>query len=206
MQVTGLRSFLLIAVLAVGAWFQFSIVDAKVARDARWPTDDALFVVPGWRVSSASNEEVWGLHHSTRTYQSLDGSLSAVLLVSTSPEVKRVYGKGPDIAFQGTGYAIEPARPSLVPEAPRRTAVVLRGEDTRLLISTYGERRGRYGNGPAAWSLAALDAITARPNDYYLLRLVAPLDERNPAAVERIIALADATFPRVAAWYASQHS
>src|SRR5205085_4699598 len=67
---------------------------------------------------------------------------------------------------------------------------------------SYGERRGRLGNGPVGWGAALLDGALRRPNDYYLVRLLVYRDPREPHVVDEAGLLADTLFARVAAGYA----
>ena len=50
-----------------------------------------------------------------------------------------------------------------------------------------------------------LDTLVGRSNDYYLLRIIAPLTGRDAARdAQQAVQLADTVFPRVAAWYGSE--
>jgi len=53
------------------------------------------------------------------------------------------------------------------------------------------------------WSLATLDSLLGRANDYYLARIVMPYREDDPASTAAAAALADALFPRMAEFYAN---
>ena len=74
-----------------------------------------------------------------------------------------------------------------------------------MLLYTFGERRGLLGNGWLGWAMYGLDTLVGRSNDYYLLRIIAPLTGRDAARdAQQAVQLADTVFPRVAAWYGSE--
>lgn len=206
MQSAGFRSLALAALLGLGVWVQAVIGSAMVVHPARWPSDDATFAASGWQVSAPSKEEAWGVTHITRTYRNPSGT-NATLIVSTSTEVKRVYGKGADIAFMGGGYSAAPAPARVAVSTPARRAMLVTGQDTtQLLLYSYGERRGLVGNGVLGWTMAGFDATFGYANDYYLLRLLAPVGaagEVTPGAAEPLVALADTLFPHLATWYST---
>jgi hypothetical protein len=67
----------------------------------------------------------------------------------------------------------------------------------------YGERRGLLGNGPLAWSLAMLDGVLGRPNDYYKVFLSAGAGGLNSGLAGEVSSLAGTLFPRIASFYAA---
>jgi hypothetical protein len=202
MQGTQYRCLILIAVLAT-SWGLLSTVDKSEAASARWPAEDAPFAVDGWVLGRESVESPWhGVHFVTRHYVHPEG-ITARLTLKTHPEAKQLYRTGAEVAFLGGGYTVEPAPSGVVPPAAGREALLVRREDQLwLLLHTYGERRGLLGNGALAWSLAVLDGVLGRPNDYYQLSLVVPLSGPDSPAVQQATALADTLFPRLAGWYA----
>lgn len=198
------RRLLLIGLLLGAAALRSGVERPPEARSPRWPAEDGLFVVGGWTAGAPEVEAAWGIEHVSRTYRRADGAI-ATLAISTSPVAKGLYRVAPGLPFEGRGYAVEPLPP--VPIAPGFGALGLRrGAEAMVLMYAYGERRGLVGNGWGGWSLAALDATLGRPNDYYLLRLLVPLEQHDmghqDAAAARAAELAAALFPRLTAWYA----
>jgi hypothetical protein len=170
---------------------------------ARWPSDDATYAVPGWTVGDADVERLNGNVYLTRTYARDDGT-TARFTLTTAPSGKTIYRAGADVPYLGTGYTVEPAPAAVTAAlAPGEGALVARGGGRAWLqIHAYGERRGLLGNGPAAWGWLAFDLLLGHQNAYYLARLVtayAP-GEPTPSAA---VALAEALFPRIQAWYAA---
>jgi hypothetical protein len=107
------------------------------------------------------------------------------------------------VPFLGSGYTVQPAPPGLVPPGPGRSALIARrGEETWLVLSTFGERRGRLGNGVLGWGLVALDSTLGIPNDYYRASVMAPVSGLAAEDVVPVVALADILFERLAGWYA----
>jgi hypothetical protein len=195
------RCVVLIAVLAAAGGLLLAIEATRTTAAPRAPDDTRLFAVEQWTAGPAKTEMAHGVQFVERGYRR-DG-LSASLAIATSSEAKRIYRAGAEVPFLGSGYTVNPAPPSLVPPAPGRSAMILhREQEAWLLLSTYGERRGLLGSGPLAWGMVAVDALLGRPNDYYLLRLLAPLDRLDGDRVADVVALADTLFPRLAAWYA----
>lgn len=182
--------------------------EARKLQPARWPTDDAVFSVPGWTVSSASVETVDTSEETgatiQRKYNNRDSGIVAELVIWTHPEpqAKTQFRKGPDRDLLGDGYTIEPTPAGLV--APIQGGGVLiarQGDHAWLGLYTFGEKRGRLGNGLQAWSLAELDSLLDQPNDYYLARVLVPYNAGDAAAAERVSNLAAAVFDRLARWY-----
>ena len=205
MQSTQFRCLILIGVLAVGGWLLTLIDGTRVADAApRWPTDDGLYAVGDWITGPPVIEPRYGTQLVSRRYQRADGT-QALLALWASPEAKRIYRAGPEVPFLGSGHAVDPAPPSLVPPAPGREAMTVRGDNNEawLLLHTYGERRGLLGNGAFGWSMVALDATLGRPNDYYKAFVLAPLRSSAASDVQEVVLLADTLFGRLASWYAS---
>jgi hypothetical protein len=174
---------------------------------ARWPSDESVFQASGWLVASAtvdtiqSDEETEAIVQ--RTYRRAGGNPMGELVVWThpQPQAKTQFRKGPDRDLLGDGYTIEAAPAGLV--APIEGGGVLiarRGGQAWLALYTFGERRGRIGSGPLAWGFAELDAVLDRPNDYFLARLLFPLD-LDTAALQSESELADVLFARLGGWY-----
>jgi hypothetical protein len=193
------RALVLTVLFVAAAILLVGISAPQVEATPRFPTDDAAYAVDGWKVNPQSIEGRSGVVYVTRGFQHADGT-PARLTITTSPQVKLAYKAGADVPFLGNGYSVEPAPPELVaPQANRSAQIARRGTETWLQIATFGERRGAVGNGTLGWSLAVLDTLFGRPNDYYLARiLVAYQTDTAAHAVE----LADALFPRLAGFYA----
>lgn len=195
------RSLVLLGPLLVALALLLALGEPRAAAAPRWPTDDGLYQVPGWAVGPAAVESAWGTDHVTRTYQRASGP-PATFALSTTPVAKSLYKSDADVPFLGSGFSVDAAPPSVVQPAPGRGAVIAyRGGEAWLMLYAFGERRGLLGNGAVGWGMAALDGLLARPNDYYLLRLLVPLAGMDAAPPTEAVALADTLFPRVAAWY-----
>jgi hypothetical protein len=204
MQDTTIRCLILVGVLALGQWLVQAGAARPVGQHPRWPTEEAVFAVDGWTADPPTIEEAWGVAHVVRAYARPDGT-TATLVISASVEAKRLYRTEPTTAFSGAGYEVGAPPPGLVAPAAGREALLLRRGDERwLLLSAFGERRGLLGNGAAGWGAAVLDGVRGRANDYFLVRVLAPLDGAAMPARDGAVALADALFPRLAAWYAAQ--
>jgi hypothetical protein len=205
MQSLQPRLALLIGLFAATFWLLRIIQPAaQVDAEPRWPTDEAVFGVPGWQVGPASLEAANGDEYVTHTYEAADG-LEVIFVITTSPAAKRVYRAGPEVPFLGSGFSISaPPTDLLTPVSGRGALLARRGEESWLELDSYGERRGLLGNGILPWALAIGDTLLGRPNDYYLTRVMVPLDPVDPSAVERAGRaqnLANVLFPRLAAWY-----
>ena len=184
----------------------FAILVANLTPPATEPvprmvTDASVFSVDGWSVTAPDDGGRPGVAFITRDYRSATTGTQAELSITTSPNVKSVYRAGPDVPFLGTGYAVEPAPADLVPPAKNREAqIARRGSEAWLQLATYGERRGLLGNGILGWSTAIVDLTLGRPNDYYLVRMLMPIDKRSVVAG---LQLADTLFPRLVSYYGS---
>jgi hypothetical protein len=200
------RYVVLVVVLLCGAVMLNLILAAQhPPAGPEWPTQSDIYALSGWQTGSPVVESAWGISHISRPYRAADGS-TATLVLSTSPEAKSLYKSGADLSFVGAGYSVQSVAPDLVAPAPGRAAeIVKRERETLLLIYTFGERRGLLGNGWLGWTMYGLDTLVGRPNDYYLLRVIAPLTASN-ATLDAVqaVQLADTVFPRVATWYATQ--
>jgi hypothetical protein len=194
------RYLILAALLSVGA-LAFSVVRPPATASAHWPDDDAVFMADGWIASQQTVERYNGTQYVSRHYVSPTQEARFVISTSTSP--KGLYRAGPEIPFLGSGYTVEPAAQSLLPDgAP--AAYVVRGDGASyLLYYAYGERRGLLGNGAVGWAAVVADAILGNSNDYYLMSVLAPVDPDDAHTAADTAKLAGALFPRVAAWYAA---
>jgi len=196
----AVRGLVLAVVFALSAGVLVAIDRQPDVQEARWPSESALFAVDGWTAGPANVDLQNSTHYVIRNYASAAGR--AQMSITTSTEAKRVYRAGATIPFEGNGFSVEQVPPSLVSLSPGRAAVLVRREnELGLLLYTYGERRGRVGNGIPGWALVALDSVVGTPNEYYLLRVYAPLSELDPAAAGAVATLADTLFSRVADWY-----
>jgi hypothetical protein len=204
MPATTARCLILAAFLALGNLLLLGIGQTRVARDARWPGAEAqqLYAVSGWTPQAPEVQPVYGTALLQREYTRPDGA-PALLVLTTTPEAKRVYKAGAEVPFLGNGYSVQPAPPGLVPPGPGRSALIARrGEETWLVLSTFGERRGRLGNGVLGWGLVALDSTLGIPNDYYRASVMAPVSGLAAEDAAPVVTLADILFERLAGWYA----
>ena len=165
-----------------------------------WPTDDQLYRLDGWSVGPEQLEEANGSAYVTRSYEHA-GHPVALLVMSTSPEAKRIYRAGAEVPFLGSGFSVDQARGSSE-RAEYHSMLLTQAGAPRLLLYQYGERRGLLGNGVTGWALALGDALLGHPNDYYLVRIIMPLPRPDSPAAEDARLLAETLFPRIASWYA----
>ncbi len=202
MQGSAARYLILAVVLSLGALGFSAAAQPTTPAAPRWPAGEELSAVTGWSSGPSVVERFNGAQFITRHYTR--GDVAVRLVISTSTSAKGIYRAGPEVPFLGSGYSVAPAPRDLVrSEKVSGALVVQKGDQASLLLSAYGERRGVLGNGPISWGLVALDAVLGRPNDYYLMSVLAPFDPANAPATAEVTQLADALFPRVAAWYAS---
>jgi hypothetical protein len=195
------RPALILIALFVGASWLLANISVPFESDPRWPADGDVYAVDGWTVSPATVDTSRpGQAMVTRLFT--QDRTRATVVITTSPNAKAIFRAGAAVPFLGNGYSIEPAPTDLVPASGSREAFVARrGNEAWLQLSIYGERRGQFGSGVVGWALSILDAQLGRANDYYLARIVVPFDERDRAATQRSVALADAFFPRLAGYY-----
>ncbi len=215
MQAAAFRSLILITLFAAGNWLLVaSGTGAQALRPARWPAEDTVYAVDGWTAGPLAVTSVNGISLVTRSYQHVQGT-KATLAIMASPEAKRIYRAGAEVAFLASGYAVEPAPTRLVPaphersSEPRSSAPALlirRGDEVALLLYRYGERRGLLGNGARAWGLVAFDAILGYPNDYFRANLLVPLDTLDSPAAAQGEQLAQTLFTRLASWYGTSRA
>jgi hypothetical protein len=160
-----------------------------------------VLAVDGWQESDAHLNLGNGNAYVVCSYTRGDTLAPLTFELTTGPTGKSVYRADATVPYLGGGYTIEPAPSDITARlAPADSAFVARsGPRAWLEVHTYGERRGVVGNLLAGWALVAFDLLLGRSNDYYLERVVAPLDADREATVD----LAHALFPRVAAWYES---
>ena len=208
MQTPNLRYFVLTVVLLAGAGLYAAFGEAPGVGNARWPVSDELYAVQPWTVG----QEVVGetTNHAgvvtrsiTRVFRSPAGSSATLTVLSN--QAPKLYGTGAEVPFLGSGYTVEPAPGDLASTAGDGVSALVaqRGAERWLVMYAYGERRGLLGNGPLPWSLAVLDGILGRPNDYYKLYLMARTDQGGRPVSDQVATLAHALFPRIAAWYAA---
>jgi hypothetical protein len=199
---------ILIALLIVVTGALLMRLQARDLKPARWPTEDAVFSVPGWTVSIASvddletAEETRAIVERQYTYRLTGQAADFVIWTEPQPQAKTLFRKGADRDLLGAGYTIEPAPDGLVPPIEGGGALVARqGDHAWLALYTFGERRGRLGDGFLAWSMAETDALLDAPNDYFLARLLVPFDENQTAMVGPALELSRRVFENVAIWY-----
>jgi hypothetical protein len=191
------RSLILAALLAPSALLVGAARPRPPVPTAPRVPTDAVLAVDGWQAGDAQVNLANGNAYVVRSYVR-DGAPSTFEL-TTGPTGKTVYRASPEVPYLGNGYTVE-AAPASVTErlAPGESAFVARsGARAWLEVHAYGERRGVVGNLIAGWALVAFDLLVGRSNDYYLERVVAPLDGDPAGAVD----LAHSLFPRVSAWY-----
>lgn len=210
MQATTFRSLILITLFAAGHWLlAVSGAGRQPLQPARWPAGDAVYAVDGWTAGPLAVASVNGITLVSRSYRHAQGTV-ATLAIMASPEAKRIYRAGAEVAFLANGYAVEPAPTRLLPAPHERSSeplssapalLIRRGDEMALLLYRYGERRGLLGNGVQAWSLVAFDAILGYPNDYFRANLLVPLDTLDSPEATQGEQLAQTLFTRLAGWY-----
>jgi hypothetical protein len=204
MQITNSRYIILIAALLAGAGLYAVFGEAGNSGQPRWPAADSVFTVPSWSVEPQSVEDTG--HQTalvTRVFHNAAGAVATMTIV-TQP-VPKLYGAGAEVPFLGSGYTVVPTPDDMAAlEGGGVNALVAqRGTEQWLAMYAYGERRGLLGNGPLPWTLAVLDGIVGRSNDYYKFYLVARIDQSDPGARKDVAELARTLFPRLSAWYAA---
>jgi len=193
--------FLASLLLAAAGGYMFQAAPRGVG-DARWPEDDGFYALDHWSVGPQRVELVNGAQFVTRVFQH-SGEAPATLTIVTSREPK-VYGAGAEVPFLGNGYSVQPAPAEVFAGVHGVGGLIARGSsDQWLVMYAYGERRGLLGNGPLAWTLAAVDGVLGWPNDYYRLYLIRRIDVLDQASARGMVELADTMFSRVARWYRS---
>jgi|GEM_PF-2562911 hypothetical protein len=211
MQATTFRSLILITLFAAGHWLlAVSGAGRQPLQPARWPAGDAVYAVDGWTAGPLAVASVNGITLVSRSYRHAQGTV-ATLAIMASPEAKRIYRAGAEVAFLANGYTTQPAPSGLAPEpqgrplsGPAPQALLLwRGDEVALLLYSYGERRGVLGNGVRAWSLSAFDSVLGRPNDYFRTNLLVPLAAPDAPEATQGMQLAQVLFARLAAWYST---
>jgi len=106
------------------------------------------------------------------------------------------------VPFLGSGFAVDAPPANSIPEAPGRSALLVRqGNQAGALLYSYGERRGSLGNGPLAWALVGVDGVLGRSNDYYLASVLVPYDTGAMKVRSDFVDLSNVILPRLAAWY-----
>jgi len=203
MQSSAHRWLILIVLVTLSALLQAASDHPVEQGSPRWPTEDTLYQVSDWTIGPLTVERESRAQYIIRTYDRSDGT-HATLAISTSLMAKVIYRAGADVPFLGDGYTSTPAPPSMIPRVPVSGALLVRrGEESALLIHTTGERRGLLGGGALGWGMVVLDALFGRPNEYYMLRILVPLDRLDSPAATEAVRLAETLFPRLAAWYAN---
>ena len=202
MQIIYPRCFVLIALFAISVVALGAVDPSSAPAAPRSPDQQGLYQVAGWETTPPKIDLANGTEHVTREYRSSTGRWATVTL-STSPLAKRVYRAGADVPFLGNGYAVEPPPRTIVAPAGGGALVARKGDESWLQIHVYGERRGQFGSGAVAWAFSVVDNIAARPNDYYLLRVIVPFNIGDEAEIQTAESLTEVLFPRVGAWYAS---
>ncbi len=198
------RTVLLAALFVVAAAMTWSLQAAPQSAKAttRWPTDEGFYAVPGLSVSTDTVDVANGNTFITRHYQTADDATPLTFILTTSQNIKTVYRAGPDVPFLGSGYEGVPVPADLEREAHGWGVTQLRrGDSGWLQLYVYGERRGPKGIGVLAWGLGIFDTVIGQPNDYYLVRVLAPTTIGAHGAITRAAELADVLFPRVVEWY-----
>jgi hypothetical protein len=205
MQAANVRYVVLTLVLLVGAAGYAALGAPRGMGEPRWPELGAVYDVGAWTVRAPRVEVVNRSVFVTRAFERSGGG-TATLTIVTSQEPK-VYGAGAEVPFLGNGYSVEPAPPDMVSTARGVSSLVATGSvDRWLVMYAFGERRGLTGNGSLGWTLAVIDGLLGRPNDYYKLYLMARVDGLDPGAGRDVAELAGTVFPRVAAWYTAEAS
>jgi hypothetical protein len=206
MQIANARYLVLTLALLVGAGLYVGIDNQRPSGVLRWPSTDSLYSVDSW---SASPEQLTPTSNNTqqvtRVFTNATGQ-SAVLTIFTQ-HVPKLYGAGAEVPFLGSGFAVTPTTPEVtdVHQAGIGSLAAERGPERWFVVYAYGERRGLLGNGPWAWTLAMLDSIVGRPNDYYKLYLAMREDRSDPRLERDVAGLAQTLFQRISVWYAASN-
>jgi hypothetical protein len=196
-----LRYAVLIGVLLMGVGITPMLGMKPQAADVQWPSDDSVYTVVGWATSSEQVERMNGYTYISRAFTG-HGTMSALTIVAN--QNAKVFGAGAEVPFLGKGYDVSAAPSELLPPAPGREGLVAtRGDERWFVVYGYGEHRGLLGNGPLGWSMAVLDGVLGRSNDYYKMFLIAPMTGTNDPHSRDSVQLADALFPRIVDWYAN---
>ncbi|MDQ6671981.1 MAG: exosortase-associated EpsI family protein [Chloroflexota bacterium] len=202
MQIRKFRFAILICILLGGIALQFPLADGRRSEGVRWPGFDELFMVDGWTMSSEKVERMNGSTYASRSFRAPQGTSTTLTIIAD--QNAKVFGAGAEVPFLGNGYEVSPAPADIVPPGPNRQGLLAqRGDERWLVLYAYGERRGLLGNGLVGWSSAVMDGLLGHGNDYYKLFVMTPLAQQDSSATSSTVALADALFPRIAAWYAS---
>lgn len=203
MQAPNLRYFFLIGILAAGAGL-YALMGAPAGTAApRWPDQDAVYSDAQWAAGplkvdhSSNNTDLL-----TRVYRSPSGATAQLTVVTN--KAPKLYAAGAEVPLLGSGYAVTPAPETLAPGANDgvEALVAAQGDQQWLMMYAYGEQRGLLGNGARAWSLAILDGLLGRPNDYYKMYLITRVDQ-DPRTGPAVAELAHTVFPHIAEWYAA---
>jgi len=200
MQGHWVRYGVVIGLLLLGTVVYAGLGDAA-AGAARWPNVDAWFAVDHWTSGAERVEYANGATFITRSFRGPNAA-TAELTIVTKPNAK-LFGSGAELPFLGNGYEVGPAPASLVPPAPGREGLIARrGAERWLVVYAYGERRGLLGNGAMGWTMAIVDGLLGRPNDYYKLYLMTRTLDVDELSARESAKLAETLFPRIADWYA----
>jgi hypothetical protein len=193
------RALALAAIFAVAAVLMVAVNAPHTELAPRVPADSGMFAVDGWQVGEGGVDGRTSVTYLSRDFVRASDGARASLVITSSPQSKLVYRAGADVPLLGNGYSVEP-----LDSAPDRSVLVARrGNEAWLQIAAFGERRGTFGNGAVAWSLAVVDAVLGRNNDYYLARVLVPYSDSSvESGAAAATQLADALFPRIAAYYA----
>jgi hypothetical protein len=219
------RTLSLLAVLLVGNGLAQLLSRECPPASPQFPSDDAVYQLAGWEVGALQVHEFSDPEPGAivqRAYRHGGGTTARLVVwIVPQPYAKTLLRKGPDRDFLGAGYLAEAAPATVAPPAHGSARILRRGDETWLLFSAYGERRGLLGEGlpdqARAWVWAEADALLDRPNQYFMARLQVPLSAGpssagpapaapptplHPARLEAT-RLAEVLFARLAGWYAN---
>jgi hypothetical protein len=206
MQITNVRYLVLTVSLLIGAALYVAFGQPLGSGTPRWPERQDIYAAELWTSGpiKVDHNENSGNHTDlvTRPFHNSDGTMATLTIVTN--QAPKLYGAGAEVPFLGNGYTVEPAPQDLVAGAGGGISgiVAQRGTERWLVMFAYGERRGLLGNGALPWTLAMIDGIIGRPNDYYKLYLMAQIEPANAEKAQAVASLAGTLFPRIAAWYA----
>jgi hypothetical protein len=222
------RTLSLLAVLLVGNGLAQLLSREGPPASPQVPTDDAVYQLAGWEMGPLEVHEFTDPEPGAilqRAYQHGGGTTARLVVwIVPQPYAKTLLRKGPDRDFLGVGYLAEAAPAAVASPAHGSARILRRGDETWLLFSVYGERRGLLGerlpDQARAWVWAGADALLDRPNQYFMARLQVPLSpgptsaDPMPAAPPATMhptqleptrpeatRLAEVLFTRLAGWY-----
>lgn len=193
--------FCFLTCLLIGAAALYGAIGNGAPAQPRWPDEGGVFAADGWRAGAASIEFANGAVFLSRPFRHNDSTTANLTIVTMTNS--KLFGAGADLPFLGNGYTVHATPPELIEKDHGAAGLIAeQGNEHWLVLYAYGERRGLLGNGVQGWTMALLDGVLGRANDYYKLYLITSAAPDTAGARESV-ELAQTLFPRISAWYAS---